>query len=322
MLSVRTSARALLFALIPAAVVQLVLLALSRSAWDARTFLGLPGPDAILTLFAVQMAICAALLFGAHSALRHFHIYSRWAYALAGAGSAATAYLMEARYGILASGPTSGTWIAAAIMPMLAGALSGFLYSQLAGIERLDAPPDVATGHSEVLHGRFTGPVRVRTSLGAMSLAAVMPAVLIAILSSSIFQFGLTDAPPAVQFALPARVFMSAMFMTALPSLVMMLIVHHTARALGWTAGIHYTVLGAGYGGLFALLAAPFTAFISATFLLIPAVVIAAITAALYRRFAGLEPMPLPEAVVVADVESLVDADDPARHSHSILLNG
>jgi hypothetical protein len=42
---------------------------------------------------------------------------------------------------------------------------------------------------------------------------------------------------------------------------------------------------------------------------------------ALYRRFAGLEPTPLPEPVVVSDVESLVPADDPSRRSHSILLN-
>jgi hypothetical protein len=43
---------------------------------------------------------------------------------------------------------------------------------------------------------------------------------------------------------------------------------------------------------------------------------------ALYRRFAGLEPVPLPEPVLVSDVEALVPEDDATRRGHSIVLNG
>jgi hypothetical protein len=42
---------------------------------------------------------------------------------------------------------------------------------------------------------------------------------------------------------------------------------------------------------------------------------------ALYRRFAGLEPLPLPEAVLANDSNALVGADHPARRQHSVILN-
>jgi hypothetical protein len=324
MLVVRTSTRALFLALIPSAIVQAVLLSLSLWPWEAKSFLGLPGPDGILMLFAVQMAIGGGGLFAGHNVLRHFAVYSRWAYAAMGTAGAVIAYLMGARYGILASTPMSGTWISAAIMPTLAGTLSGFLYGQFAGIEMLardDSDLDLAAPNG-TLRGRFEGPVCARTSLGAIGLTAFIPAVLVAILAFSIFQFGLTDAPAALLVALPARAFMSAMFITVIPSLILILIVHHTARALGFMRGVQYAGLGSAYGAAFALLAGPFTAFTSVIFLLIPLAVFGAIMGALYRRFAGLEPAPLPEALIVTDVETLASADDPRRRSHSILLNG
>ncbi len=323
---VRTSASALFLALIPSAIVQIVLLSLSLWVWEAKPFLGLPGPDGIIALFAIQMTICGGLLLAGHSSLRHFAIYSRWAYAAMGAAGAVAAYITAARYGILASNPSTGTWISAAIMPTLAGALSGFLYGQFAGIEMLEGPPSAsdesATPQASPMRGRFDGPVRVRTSLGALVLTAFIPALLVAILAFSIFQSGLIGASAAILVALPAQVFMSTMFTTVLPSMIFMLVVHHTARALGLMGGAHYAGLGAAGGVLFALLAGPFTAFTSVTFLLFPSAAFGAVMGALYRRFAGLEPVPLPEAVIVTDVETLVPADDPTRRSHSILLNG
>jgi len=329
---VRTSARALILALIPSAIVQVVLLSLSLWLWDDKSFLGLRGPDGILTLFALQMAIFGALLIAGHSVLRHNGVYSRWAYSGMGGIAAAIAYVTAARYGILASSPTAGTWISASLMPTLAGALSGFLYGQFAGIEMVGSAHLSAQGGAQLgapdnpspgaFRGGFEGPVRVRTSLGAIALTVFVPAVLVAILAFSIFQTGLSGVPAAVLIALPAQAFMSVMFATVLPSMIFILVVHHTARALGFMRGIHYGVLGTAYGAMFALLAGPFTAFTSVTFLLIPSAAFGAIMGALYRRFAGLEPVPLPEPVVVTDMESLVDADDPARRSHSILLNG
>ncbi len=323
---VRTSARALLLALIPSVIVQLVLLSLSVWIWEQKLFLGLPAPDGIVVLFALQMTICGSLLYAGHAVLRQFGVYSRLAYCIMGGTAAVIAYAMAARYGLLASAPSSGTWITAAVMPALAGILSGFLYGQFAGIE-MSAPQPAEPGETpsdatQPLRGRFEGPVRVRTSLAAIALTAFIPAVLVAVLAFTVFKGGLTDAPTAMLFALPAQAFMSTMFMTVLPSAILILIVHHTARALGFMQGLQYAGLGSVYGAAFALLAGPFTAFTSVVFLLIPLLVFGAIMGALYRRFAGLEPVPLPEPVIVTDVDNLVPADDPTRRQHSILLNG
>jgi hypothetical protein len=41
---------------------------------------------------------------------------------------------------------------------------------------------------------------------------------------------------------------------------------------------------------------------------------------ALYRRFAGIEAVPLPEAVIANEEAALVDADHPSRRQHSVIL--
>ena len=46
-----------------------------------------------------------------------------------------------------------------------------------------------------------------------------------------------------------------------------------------------------------------------------------AIMGALYRSFSGLEPVPLPEAIIATDPNALVGADDPARHQHKVILS-
>lgn len=323
---VRTSARALCLALLPAALLQAVLLVLSARFWFGDTVLGLGGPDGMIVLYSLQLGIFAALLFAGHLSLRHFAIYSRTAYAMAGAVAAALAYVAAARYGILSNTPMPGTWISSAILPTLAGTLSGFLYGQIAGIETLTAGFDYSdpdfTPPGDAMRGRFEGPVRVRSSLGAMALVTFLPAALVCALALSVLQFGLFDMPKAYVAGMAAQAFLTSMFVTALPALLLILTVHHTARALGFRQGAQYAALGAGYAALFALLAGPFTAFTSVTFLIIPSVVAGALMGALYRRFAGLEPVPLPEPIIVSDVEALVPADDQTRRGHSILLNG
>ncbi len=333
---VKTSARALSLALLPAALIQAVLLVLSARFWFDETTLGLRGPDGVLTLFAVQMAIFGGLLFAGHLALRHFAIYGRSAYGTMGAVAAVAAYVMAARYGILSNTPMQGTWISSAILPTIAGALSGFLYGQFAGVETVAAPPTgdeaEAAPPAGALRGRFEGPVRVRSSLGATALATFLPALLVGMLSFTILQSTLVGVPHGYLVGLAAQAFLMSMFLTALPALVLILATHHTARALGYMRGLHYGAIGAGYGALFALLLGPFAGFppmlllampsLMTAGLVIPSALAGALMGALYRRFAGLEPVPLPEAVIVTDVETLVPADDPARRGHSILLNG
>lgn len=208
----------------------------------------------------------------------------------------------------------------------MAGTLSGFLYGQLAGIETVFAERNDSKFEAEpptaAMRGRFEGPVRVRSSLGAMLLTTSIPAALSAVAAFSLLQFGLIDTPRSILAGLAAQAFVTALFVTGLPALLLILVTHHTARALGRARGAQYAGIGAAYAAMFALLAGPFTAFTSVTFLIIPSTVAGALMGALYRRFAGIEPMPLPEPIIVTDVEALVPADDPARRSHSILLNG
>jgi hypothetical protein len=63
----------------------------------------------------------------------------------------------------------------------------------------------------------------------------------------------------------------------------------------------------------------PLTPF-NSSYLLILAAAYGAVMGALYRRFAGLEPLPLPEAVIATDPDALVGADHPARRQHSVIL--
>ena len=70
-----------------------------------------------------------------------------------------------------------------------------------------------------------------------------------------------------------------------------------------------------------AYLLSPLIPLLSDSPLMIAAVAYGAIMGALYRRFAGLEPVPLPEAVIATDPNALVGADDPARHQHRVILS-
>jgi hypothetical protein len=51
-------------------------------------------------------------------------------------------------------------------------------------------------------------------------------------------------------------------------------------------------------------------------------VVAAALMGAANRRFAGLEPLPLPEVVLATDPAALVGEHDPARQTRAVIMNG
>jgi hypothetical protein len=52
------------------------------------------------------------------------------------------------------------------------------------------------------------------------------------------------------------------------------------------------------------------------------AAIVGALMGAVYRRFAGIEPLPLPEAVLAEDPRTLVPADHPSRRTHTVIMNG
>jgi hypothetical protein len=126
---------------------------------------------------------------------------------------------------------------------------------------------------------------------------------------------------PVIAAALPAQLFLTFLVATVLPSAILVLCLHHIARALHRHRAWEYAATGGLMAAICALLLSPMVPLLSGAPLMIVAVAYGAIMGALYRRFAGLEPVPLPEAVIATDPNALVGADDPARHQHRVILS-
>jgi hypothetical protein len=326
MYAVRNSIRALCVALIPLATVHAVLVAMALLGTQTEpVLLALPAPDKVLALYALQLAIDAALIFVGHLVLRERAISSRTAYTLMGGIMAAAAYAIVLRNDWLLAAPDPGSAITAGLLPTFAGMLTGFLYCQFAGLAPAAAWPKFS---DEALHAsyRFEGPVRVRTSIAATAIAAVIPATLTAILSLTfVLQFVPaylmpSGAAPIFFAAMPAQIFLTALAATAIPSAILVVGMHHIARALHRTGAMEYAVIGAATAFVCGFLLAPLSPFTSVTFLYGLAIIYGAIMGGLYRRFAGLEPLPLPEAVIVVDANTLVPADHSSRQGHGVVF--
>jgi hypothetical protein len=323
---VKNSTHALWVALIPLAAIHAVLFAmiLLRTQTTPQ-MLALPSPDRVLFLYVVQLAIDASLLFVGHLLLRGRAISSRVAYALTGGVMGAISYAIVLRNGLVLTPPDAGSEMTAGVMPAIAGMMCGFLYQQFAGL----APADVWPKFSdEALHAswKFDGPIRVRTSVAATGIAAVMPAALAGILSLTFMTLFVpanlmpAGASPIFFAALPAQIFLMALMATVIPSAILVVCTHHIARALHRTQGWEYAVLGALVAVLCCIALARFSPFTSITVLLALAVICGATMGALYRGLAGIEPVPLPEAVIVTDQNTLVPADHPSRQGHSVVF--
>lgn len=86
--------------------------------------------------------------------------------------------------------------------------------------------------------------------------------------------------------------------------------------------GFEYACLGSLLSALCSIVIAPFIPVSSIMFLVAPALVYGAIMGALYRRFAVIEPMPLPEPVLVTEENTLVSADHSSRKGHTVVFTG
>jgi len=330
---VRSSPGALFAALIPLALVEAVLVAMAALGLQAASPPELPVPDQVVMLYAKRMATDAALLFAGHWLLQQARIVSRFGYALMGGVMAA------ASYGIAILGSTTslpgagGAVLTIGLLPTVAGMICGFLYGQFAGLAPVPARGSRGreglaahdVGQTETAPLTFDGPIRVRTSIAAVAIAATMPAVLTAILSFTVTSLLLPSRVgdglgPLFAAAIPAQMFMAVLVATSVPSAIFVLGLHHIARAVGRQRGFEYAGIGAAMAVIFVLLIMPFVPVFPVMFLLLPALAYGAIMGALYRRFAGLEPVPLPEVVIAKDVQALVAADHPSRQCHSVII--
>lgn len=327
---VNNSPRALLVALIPLGVAHGVLLAmalLGTMAVEAEP----PAPDQVLTFYLTRLAIDGGLLFAGHLMLRQRAVSGRVAYALMGGAMAAVGYAIAIRNSVELFPPGGGTVLTVGMLPVIAGMLSGFLYGQFAGLEPAAKFP--AHSYEGLLTSfAFDGPIRVRTSVAGIVIAAMMPTVLTTVLSVAVvgllptyFHY-LTSGPgpvlgPVIAAAIPAQLFLTILIATIIPSAIFVLCLHHVARAIRRHRAFEYAAIGGVMALICGYLLAPLTPFTSLSYLLIPAAGYGAIMGALYRRFAGLEPLPLPEAVIANDPNALVGADHPARRQHGVILS-
>jgi hypothetical protein len=327
---VKNSERALLVALIPLAIVHAVLLAMALLGTQVvPSQATMPPPDRILLHYAGRPVLDGALLFAGHLVLRQFNICSRAAYALMGGAMAATGYLLAMRNGLLMFSPLAGSEITAGLLPAAAGALAGFLYGQFAGLIAVAAAPEAAAPNaattapaSAAAPRVFDGPVRVRTSIGAVIIAATIPAVLSAVLVFGFMAiFGTAGPDPIFTAALPAQIFLTVLIATIVPSAILVLAAHHIARALRRGRGGEYAAIGSLVAGGCVLLLTPLLQIELMFLCLAMAVVNGALMGALYRRFAGIEPVPLPEVVIATDPQALVGADHPSRRQHGVILS-
>lgn len=323
MYAVRTSPRALLVALIPLAAVHAVLFAMALlETQTSPPLAAMPAPDKVFLFYCRMLAIEAAMLFAGHLLLRQRAICSRTAYALMGGAMAAAAYALAWRNGFQLSQPAEGGEVTAGILPSIAGMIAGFLYGQFAGVEpTASGAASAATGATRT----FEGPVRVRTSAAAVAIASAVPAALSAVLAFSLtwllLPHDVTKGSATIfAAALPAQLFITTLIATVLPSAIVVLVAHHLARALNRRSGLDYSLAGSAVATLCAAITAPFSPFASIAFVLVLAAPYGAVMGALYRRFAGLEPVPLPEAVLATDPNALVGTDHPARRTHAVIM--
>jgi hypothetical protein len=331
---IRNSVRAFAVALAPLAVYHGTMTATALASYVASG-VELPTHDRAFLIFLLRLAIDAVLLFFGHLLLRAFRTPTRFAYAFMGGIATATGYAFALRYEIWIASPVVGTRLTGAILPVCVGMIASFLYAQFAGRE--PTAPRRPWSSSAALHPRpdvepaaYDGPVQVRTSIAAISIAATVPAVLAAALAMPLGMLAFGNFMPferqadaaimqVFQLAFPAQVVLATLFATIVPSAIVVCATHGIARGLGWLRARHYALIGASVSCSAALV---LIMMVDSTFLFPAAAGAGGLMGAIYRQFAGLEPAALPDPVLVDDAARLVGADHPTRRQHAVITNG
>jgi hypothetical protein len=171
----------------------------------------------------------------------------------------------------------------------------------------------------------FDGPAQVRTSTLAILTASLVPAAVFALAAipffAAIFRtWHAADwSTQILEVVLPSYLFMILVLITPLPAAIIIAITHAMARSLRRIGSVDYAVIGATVSFSAALMMSS----LLPTAMLMPAVILAgALMGAAYRRFAGLEPLSLPKAVLATVPRHLAGKRHPARRSHAVIIHG
>lgn len=325
MFVIRNSARAFGGAALALAAYHLIWSSIGLASFTAENSqFSLPVPDKAFIMFVRRIAIDMALLAAGHRLLRSFGITSRFGYGLMGGAMMATGYAFALNNGLLMMEPLPGARITGALVPALVGIIVATMYAQFAGREFIVKKTSDAASESAARAPApeiYTGPVQVRTSMMATLIASVTPAVLFALcflfLFAIVFPFQGASWRSQIQvIAVPSYLAVMVLIVTAVPAAILVNIAHGVARMTKQSGTLAYAGIGAAVGLAASLAAMPV---MSSPSFVLGIVFATAVASAVYRRFAGLEPRPLPEAVIAYDPTHLVPEDHPTRHGHAVI---
>jgi hypothetical protein len=171
----------------------------------------------------------------------------------------------------------------------------------------------------------FDGPAQVRTSSLAILTASFVPAAVLALAAipffAAIFRtWHASDwSTQILEVVLPSYLFMILVLITPLPAAIVIAITHAMARSLQRIGSVDYAVIGA----IVSFSAALLMSSLLPTVMLMPAVILAgALMGAAYRRFAGLEPLSLPKAILATVPRHFAGKRHPARRSRAVIIHG
>jgi hypothetical protein len=298
--------------------------------------------DTLLLTLAGGGALFAALFLAGHFGLRRFGRASYWEYGAAGAAAAMAAYLALGGLRSIDLAAEQGLVTVAVGVPILAGWCLGAVYRRMAGLE--DAAPRAEPDAIAAAAAAATSPTVASNAPDAPAPSPGTPALIEA--GGALYYAG----PLQVRSSVPLLAASGAAVGGILGALVLLGTVigavgarDAEALGLGLGAGIGVSILlvllfalflflpvwlshkvaqrfrvvtSGGYAGV------GFATCIAVGILLPPFLVAAPFTAgamALYRRWAGVEPVPLPGDVVVRDEHALVREDHAARRYRRVV---
>lgn len=302
-----------------------------------------PNLDALmLSCLAGGLVFTVALLIG-HLILHRLRVGQRWAYVALGSVALVGAYASQMPPSDLMAVARKGLVFYFFTLPAITGAVFGFIYAWRAGweverehpdalnealaihperaVDAASAPAVVETPEARYFHG----PLRVRTSFMLMFLAALLSAFLGAVVRALIgmgIEAGYSPERSnaevlnhAVEMSLGVGLEMFFLILVGvIPIFLCVIAGHFLARGLKRTAAWAYF----GIGLVMPLVLALFSfglLLVLAAMILLPT----AVAMVLYRQFAGLEPAPVQEDILVSDERHLVGADHPRRRYGRVL---
>ncbi|CDX14225.1 membrane hypothetical protein [Mesorhizobium sp. ORS 3324] len=173
----------------------------------------------------------------------------------------------------------------------------------------------------------FSGPLRVRTSLVSLLSASILGGMLSTVLQGvldlgsymhGLDRIGKTIRPGnLIDVLVGDLVAKGAMALfTGMPVVILIAIAHFALRSIGKSGYLAY-----GLGGLLAAPAMALVTFGAAGPLVILSTLPTVVGAVIYRKLAGLEPVPVAEDVIARDRRDLVGADHARRKAGRVIIS-